>query len=175
MQNFFNKVLLQLEFFLKEYSEKLLLSISVLLLSVFLGWLFSRTLNKIGKNKTIKSNRVYRLIAGSINTTIIGIGAICALGTLGVNITVLVTGLGLTGFGLGLALKDAISNLVSGIMILLYSPFDLNDIINVAGVNGKVVDINLRYVTVLTETETVLIPNGSFMSSIIKKTRNHNS
>jgi len=95
----------------------------------------------------MQRNRVYRLIAGSINTLIVGAGAISALGTLGVNITALVAGLGLTGFALGLALKDAISNLVGGLMIVVYAPFDLEDTIDLGGTKGKVVDINLRYVT----------------------------
>lgn len=169
MQKYLLKIITSFDSAINEYSEKILLSLAVLLISIFFGWLFSHTFAKIGKNKAIKKNRVYKLIANSINTIITGIGIISALGTLGVNISVLVTGLGLTGLGLGLALKDAITNLVAGIMILLYSPFDLDEDITVNNIKGKVIDINLRYVTLKTEKEVVLIPNGNFISTIITK------
>ena len=151
------------------YSEKIFLALFVLCSFVLLGRLLSFMVQRLGKNKSMKRNRVYRLIAGSINSVILGAGAITALGTLGVNITALVAGLGLTGFALGLALKDAISNLVAGLLIVVYAPFDLEDTIDIAGTRGKVVDINLRYVTLQTEAELVLIPNGNFTTSVIRK------
>ncbi len=152
-----------------DYSEKIFLALFVLCVFVFVGWLLSFMVQRLGKHKSLKRNRVYRLIAGSINSVILGAGAITALGTLGVNITALVAGLGLTGFALGLALKDAISNLVAGLLIVVYAPFDLEDTIDMAGTRGKVVDINLRYVTLQTEAELVLIPNGNFTTSVIRK------
>lgn len=155
---------------LMDYSEKIILAVLVLCAFSLLGWLVSLTVRRLGINKTMQRNRVYRLIAGSVNTVIIGVGAISALGTLGVNIMALVAGLGLTGFALGLALKDAISNLVAGLMIVIYAPFDLEDTIDLAGTKGTVVDINLRYVTLRTEAELVLVPNGNFITSILRKT-----
>ncbi|HEX9777620.1 MAG TPA: mechanosensitive ion channel domain-containing protein [Geopsychrobacteraceae bacterium] len=152
------------------YSEKILLAVSVLCIFALLGWLLSLAVRRFGSNKPLQRNRVYRLIAGSISSVIIGVGAISALGTLGVNIMALVAGLGLTGFALGLALKDAIANLVAGLMIVVYAPFDLEDLIELGGIKGTVVDINLRYVTLRTETELVLVPNGNFVTSIIRKT-----
>jgi small-conductance mechanosensitive channel len=152
-----------------QYSGKTLLALAVLLASIFLGWLLSLLIRRLGKHKTMQRSRVYRLIANSLNTVIVGAGVISALGTLGVNVAALVAGLGLTGFALGLALKDAISNFVAGMMIVVYSPFGLEDTIELSGVKGRVVDINLRYVTLQTETEVVLIPNSNFLTSAIRK------
>lgn len=152
-----------------EYSEKTLLALLVLFVSIALGWLLSLLIRRLGKHKTMQRSRVYRLIANSIGTVVVGAGVISALGTLGVNVMALVAGLGLTGFALGLALKDAISNFVAGLMIVIYSPFTLEDTIELGGVKGRVVDINLRYVTLQAETEVVLIPNSSFLTSAIRK------
>ncbi len=63
------------------------------------------------------------LFARTSSITLILFGFVTALGTLGVNVSALVAGLGLTGFALGFALKDTISNLLSGVLILLYRPF----------------------------------------------------
>jgi small-conductance mechanosensitive channel len=66
-------------------------------------------------------------------------------------------------------MKDAISNLVAGLIIIVYEPFDLADTIELDGTRGKVVDIDLRYMTLQTESENVLIPNSNFLTSVIRK------
>ena len=71
------------------------------------------------------------------------IGFITALGTMGIDVSAIVAGLGLTGFAFGFAFKDMLSNFISGIMIFIYEPFKLGDTIEVDGKTGKVVDINL--------------------------------
>ena len=87
-------------------------------------------------------------------------GVITALGTVGINVSALVAGLGLTGFALGFAFKDTISNLLSGVLILLYRPFNINDKIKVAGYEGKVISVDLRYTKLKSEESIVLIPNS---------------
>ena len=116
-----------------------------------------------------RRNRVFRLIASSINIVSFLVGVITCLGTLGVDITALVAGMGLTGLALGLALKDAVSNFIAGLMIILYSPFDLGDELEVAGAKGRVSDMDLRYITIENETDQILIPNGSFLNSVVKR------
>ena len=87
-------------------------------------------------------------------------GIITALGTIGINVSALVAGLGLTGFALGFAFKDTISNILSGVLILLYRPFNIDDKIKVAGYSGKVISVDLRYTKLDSEEGTVLIPNS---------------
>lgn len=87
-------------------------------------------------------------------------GFVTALGTVGINVSALVAGLGLTGFALGFAFKDTISNILSGVLILLYRPFKINDNIKVTGFEGKVVSVDLRYTKLDSEAGTILIPNS---------------
>lgn len=87
-------------------------------------------------------------------------GVITALGTIGINVSALVAGLGLTGFALGFAFKDTISNILSGVLILLYRPFNINDKIKVAGYEGKVISVDLRYTKLESEESIILIPNS---------------
>ena len=95
------------------------------------------------------------------------LGLITALGTLGVNISAIVAGLGLTGFAFGFAFKDMLSNFISGVLIFIYEPFKLGDTIEVEGKTGKVIDINLRYVTIEAEDQKVLVPNSISVSKVI--------
>lgn len=108
-------------------------------------------------------------LLGSIaHVSLIGLGVITALGTLGVNIMGIVAGLGLTGFALGFALKDSISNLLAGVMILLYRPFEVGDRIDVAGLAGRVVHVDLRYTELDNERERVLVPNSKMLTDPIR-------
>jgi small-conductance mechanosensitive channel len=99
------------------------------------------------------------------------LGLITAFGTLGVNITGIVAGLGLTGFALGFALKDSIANLLAGVLILLYRPFEVGDQIDVAGFAGKVVTVNLRYTELDAGSQCLLVPNAKLLTDPIRVTR----
>jgi small-conductance mechanosensitive channel len=87
-------------------------------------------------------------------------GVVTALGTIGINVSAMVAGLGLTGFALGFAFKDIISNILSGVLVLLYRPFIVGDKIKVAGFEGEVISVDLRYTKLHSEEGTVLIPNS---------------
>ena len=108
------------------------------------------------------------LLASIARISLILLGLITALGTLGVNIMGIVAGLGLTGFALGFALKDSISNLLAGVMILLYRPFEVGDRIDVGGLGGRVTHVNLRYSELESETERVLVPNSKMLTDPIR-------
>ena len=97
----------------------------------------------------------------------IALGLITALGTVGINVSALVAGLGLTGFALGFALKDLIANVVAGILVLVYRPFHRKDRVAVAGFEGIVLDIDLRYTTLETSEQTILIPNQTLLANAV--------
>lgn len=140
------------------------------------SFIISLFLGRLGRRKGIQENRVYRIINGSQKTVLIIIGIITLLGTLVVNVSALVAGLGLTGFAFGIALKDAISNLVSGILIIVYRTVSIGDNVEIMGAKGKVKDLNLRYVTIGNDEQEILIPNSSFLSNkltINKITKNN--
>ena len=104
------------------------------------------------------------LLARTSSITLIIFGFVTALGTLGINVSALVAGLGLTGFAIGFALKDAISNLLSGVLILLYRPFKTGNRINISGYEGTVICIDLRYTELDSEGNKVLIPNSKLFT-----------
>ncbi len=107
------------------------------------------------------------LLARTSNITLIIFGFVTALGTLGINVSALVAGLGLMGFALGFALKDTISNLLSGILILLYRPFEIGNRIKISGYEGIVISIDLRYTELDSEGNKVLIPNSKLFTDPI--------
>ena len=137
----------------------LIFSISIFLFfwlsGIFSQFLIIRIANKRGLNK-----QLLLLIGKIAKIGLIIFGLITSLGTFGINISALVAGLGLTGFALGLALKDVVSNLIAGSIILLHRPFKINDRIIVVGHEGKVIKIDLRYTTIESEDKKILLPNS---------------
>jgi small-conductance mechanosensitive channel len=108
------------------------------------------------------------LLASITHVTLLGLGIVTALGTLGVNIQGLVAGLGLTGFALGFALKDSISNVLAGVLILLYRPFEVGDRIDMGGLAGRVTHVDLRYTELENDQERILVPNSKMLTDPIR-------
>jgi small-conductance mechanosensitive channel len=103
------------------------------------------------------------------------LGLVTALGTIGINVAALVAGLGLTGFALGFALKDIISNSLAGILLIIYKPIQHGDHISVAAFRGNVVEINLRYTVLQGDNATIFVPNSTlFTNGITVETRSEN-
>ena len=94
-------------------------------------------------------------------------GGVSALGTLGVDVSALVAGLGLTGFALGFALKDALSNVLAGAMILFYRPFQRGSRISVSSFDGVVTQIDLRYTRLRGKDQDFLLPNSTLLTNPI--------
>ena len=96
------------------------------------------------------------------------LGIITALGTAGLNVNALIAGLGLTGFALGFALKDVLSNLLSGIMLLVYRPFRLGDQITMGSYEGTIKAIRMRD-TVLRSYDgrNIIIPNTKLITEVV--------
>ena len=98
----------------------------------------------------------------------IAIGLVTGLGTMGIDVSALIAGLGLTGFALGFALRDAVSNLIAGVLILLYQPFGYGDKITVGGNSGTVIGINFRYTVLEADGGTVVhVPNSTMFSNSV--------
>jgi small conductance mechanosensitive channel len=96
------------------------------------------------------------------------LGVVTALGTAGVDVSALVAGLGLTGFALGFAFRDVLSNLLAGVLILLYRPFARGARISVTGLEGTVTEIDLRYTKLDCNGDLVLIPNANLFTNPIR-------
>ncbi len=100
------------------------------------------------------------------------IGAIVALGVLGLDFATLLGTLGLTSVALGFGLRDIISNYFSGIILLASRPFRLGDQIVIKDFEGTVTQIQLRATTIKTyDGRVVYIPNQEvFNATIVNNT-----
>lgn len=148
-------------------------AVSVVILLVF--WLVAaavaRLIHRVGDRAKVNPD-VLGLLAWSGRVTVLAIGVVTACGTMGIDVGALLAGLGLTGFAIGFALKDIISNWLSGVLILVYEPFRRGDFINVGGLEGHVIAIDFRYTSLQKDDSVILVPNANlFVKEIIVKRR----
>lgn len=89
-------------------------------------------------------------------------------GQLGIQTTSFIAVLGAAGLAVGLALQGSLANFAGGVLILIFRPFKIDDLIEAQGQTGKVIDIQI-FSTVLrmTNFKTVIIPNGLLSNGII--------
>ena len=94
---------------------------------------------------------------------------ITVLSVFGVEATSFVAVLGALTLAIGLSMQGALGNIASGVMIMLFRPYKLGDIIEAAGVAGTVKDINLFQTVMATpDNVKIIVPNSEGISGVIK-------
>ena len=145
---------------------KIGISVVIFLIFWILANVANRAIIKISKQMELNAS-LATLLARTAKITLIIFGFVTALGTLGINVSALVAGIGLTGFAIGFALKDTISNFLAGVLILVYRPFGIGNHIKISGYEGTVVSIDLRYTELEGEGNKILIPNSKIFTDPI--------
>jgi small conductance mechanosensitive channel len=137
-------------------------------------WSASRLVRRIieqalAHSKIRLSTLLTRMIISLASGSVLFAGVLIAFSQLGLEVAPLLAGLGIAGFVLGFALQETLANFASGIMILAYRPYDVQDLIECAGgVFGRVNNMNLVSTTILTlDNQTLVVPNGKIWGDVI--------
>lgn len=94
--------------------------------------------------------------------------ALAALSNLGIETTSFVAIIGAAGLAVGLALKDTLSNIGAGVLIIIFKPFKLTDFVEAGGVAGVVEEINLFSTIFKTgDNKVIIVPNSSVIGGSI--------
>jgi small conductance mechanosensitive channel len=149
---------------------KTLLFVLILLVFRLLSRVSRKVVRKAIQTSSLKVSKLLERTALSVTGAAVMIfGVLVALSQLGVEVGPLLAGLGVAGFIIGFALQDTLGNFASGVMILLYRPYDVGDLIEVAGGMGRVNNMTLVSTTILTlDHQTLVIPNSKIWGDVIK-------
>ncbi len=122
-----------------------------------------------GMRKVQLSLLLRHMIVSTAANLVMFLGILIALSQLGISLGPLLAGLGVLGFIIGFALQDTLGNFASGMMILLYRPYDVGDVIDAGGVSGKVEDMTLVYTIIHTfDNQKMVVPNSKIWGDVIK-------
>lgn len=129
----------------------------------------NRLVSSVVKTTHLKLSYLMQQFLVSITAKLIySIAFLIALAQVGLDLTPILAGFGVAGIIIGFALQDTLSNFASGIMVLIYRPFDVGDWVSAAGVEGKVSKVSLVNTTIRTfDNEVLLIPNSKIWGDVI--------
>jgi small conductance mechanosensitive channel len=109
------------------------------------------------------------MVISIVRNTVLIIGVLIGLSQIGFSLGPLLAGMGVVGFVVGFALQDTLSNFAAGMLILIYRPFDVDDVIEAGGVSGLVSEMSLVNTTFLTfDNQTIIVPNSKIWGDVIK-------
>ena len=139
---------------------------------VIVFYLLSIVAGKAAKKALSKSKNFSSLLREflvmSARRLVFIIGFFVGLSALEVNIGPVLAIVGAAGFVIAFALQNSLSNFASGILMLIYRPFDVKDMISVAGVLGKVESMNLLSTQLRTpDNQLIIVPNNSVWGDVI--------
>ncbi|MEN8168548.1 MAG: mechanosensitive ion channel domain-containing protein, partial [Pseudomonadota bacterium] len=150
------------------WAKNLSIFIVTVLAFYFLSIILGRAADRALKASRHTSALLSDFLAKAIRRGIIAIGLIVGLAALEVNIGPLLAVIGALGFVVAFALQNSLGNFASGILILLYRPFDVGDLIEVSGILGKVSSMNLLSTHIRTpDNKLVIVPNNSVWGDVI--------
>jgi len=152
------------------YLVKLLMLVAILFVFRIITRLVRTGLEKALDASNLNLSQLARRMLISMTSNIIMLfGILVALSQLGISLGPLLAGLGVIGFVVGFALQDTLGNFASGVMILLYRPYDVGDLIDIGDVEGQVYKMNLVSTSLLTlDNQLFIVPNSKIWGDVIK-------
>ena len=150
------------------WAKNIVFFLIIILISWILSKVVSKAVKKAIENIRSASELLKDFIVNISRKAIFLVGFIVALSMLEVNIGPLLAAIGAAGFIMGFALQGTLSNFAAGIMILIYRPYDVGDLVDVAGTFGKVDAMTIVSTTLRKpDNQKVVVPNNMIWGDII--------
>jgi small conductance mechanosensitive channel len=142
------------------------------LVALFFVYLISLVAGKVADAALSINNKISFLLKDfikvSVRRTVLIIGFIMSLTIIDVNVAPVLALIGAAGLVIGLALQSTLSNFASGMLILIYRPFDVGDVIEINGSSGFVHSMTLLSTMIKTyDNQHLIVPNNSVWGSTI--------
>ena len=152
---------------LVEYGPNILYALGLLIVGLFI-------IKKIvAFTKKVLTSRKIDITLQNFLINIVSVGLkllllVAVISKLGIDTTAIAAALAAAGLGIGLALQGALSNLAGGILIIVFKPFKIGDLVDAHNEIGIVKDINIFTTQIVTpDNKRVIIPNGTLANSNI--------
>lgn len=142
----------------------------VVILVVFFG--LAVVLGKATSKATSRSQKMSRLLqdftATAVRRGTLLVGLLIGISSMGIAVGPVLAVITAAGFVIGLALQGTLSNFASGLLILVYRPFDVGDAVEAGGVSGSVTAMNLMSTQIKTwDNKSMIVPNNQIWGGVI--------
>lgn len=148
-----------------EWGSRLLGAILILIA----GWMIGNFLKRRMENMRRLDSTLKSFLGGLLKYAVLAVAIVTIIGLFGIPMASLLAVLGAAGLAIGLALQGTLSNVASGVMLLILRPFNVGDYVEVGGFGGTVKSLSL-FGTELAAPDNVYIfaPNSSIWGQEIK-------
>ena len=161
---------------ISELAVRYLIPASVSLLAVFVGYMVAKYFSRVISTPVCKrvdetlGKFIGRIVFYGVLLTVIG----TVLKIVGFEMAGVATVIAAAGFAIGLAFQGTLSNFAAGVLLLVFRPFKVGDMINAAGMTGRVNEIDLFTTTLdTTDNRRIIVPNSSISGGTIENISFH--
>jgi len=162
-----------------EYAKEHGPSILIALATFVIGMWVAKLVRK-GVRRVLSARNVDATLTGFLSSitylALMTMVVIAALQKLGVQTTSFIAVLGAATLAIGFALQGSLSNFAAGVLIIFFRPFRAGDYVEVAGVAGVVLDVQVFATSLKTpDNKKIVVPNGSVMGGNITNYSAHDT
>ena len=140
-------------------------------------WIISRWARKATSKSLAKSNldeTLTKFFGNLVGWGILILGVIAILGIFGISTASFAAVLAAAGLAIGLAFQGTLSNFAAGVMLLVFRPFKVGDVIRAAGETGGVVELDLLVTKLDTlDNRRIIVPNSKIFGDTIENITFH--
>ncbi len=159
--------------------QDFLMKVMGVIVLLFVAWVAATWLGRLARKAMLKARldeTLTKFFSKFIRWAVLILALLACLGVFGVETTSFAAVIGAAGLAIGLAFQGTLGNFAAGIMLLMFRPFKVGDIVNVAGQTGKVDEVELFTTTIDTpDNRRIIIPNGSVFGSVIENISHHST
>ncbi len=156
-----------------QYAPKIAGAILVFIIGLWLTNLVSKLFAKAMQKRKLDES-LQPFLASLVNVGLKVLLLVTVAGMLGIQTTSFVAVLGAAGLAVGLALQGSLANFAGGVLVLVFKPFKVGDLIESGGQFGEVKEIQIFNTVLLTpENKTVILPNGAVSNGTIVNFSRH--
>ena len=138
---------------------------------LFIGFWVSKLIVKALRKMMVRKNSDPGLISFVCSLANIALKImiiISVMGMVGIQMTSFIAVLGAAGIAIGMALQGTLSNFASGVMILIFKPYKVDDYIEAQGVAGVVKEIQIFNTIITTvDNKTIIVPNSALATNLL--------
>lgn len=154
--------------FVREYAPKVV----GFLVAIFAAWIIAGWAQKLTR-RTLERTKfditLTKFFSSMARYVVLTLSVIACLGIFGIQTASFAAILAAGGLAVGLAFQGTLSNFAAGVMLLIFRPFKVGDVVNVAGVIGVVEEIELFFTEMKTgDNRRFIIPNSQIFGQKIE-------
>lgn len=149
------------------YSVRILVSLLIFLVGRWAARLLVNGLKKV-LDKASVDQTLSSFMTNLLYYTVLVVIVVTALSNLGLETTTVIAVMGGATLAIGFALQDSLSNLASGVILILLRPYQVNDLVEIGGITGFVTEIEMFHTRLRTrDNKDVFIPNNDVLDGSI--------